>query len=234
MKGILFFSILVFSGSVLASDKFTCEYATADISVSSKLNLIIKGSASVVFDGQSFTAYRPDGTYVITPPLTEKKDGMLFLDDKTKVFAASLDKANFAVSDRIKKTTEQWAKCKISEDKKGKEKINSDVKKQMQLISTIPWNGPEANKFFLREKHLFMLSQCGWAGSVGFSTGSKPLVMIGDSFYPGEKSVFKNGEYSITFNGGSMFVSYNPQKVMGYISDAHSFTPCAVVRLGED
>jgi len=36
---------------------------------------------------------------------------MLFLDDKTKIFAASLDKSNFAVSDRIKKTTEQWAKC---------------------------------------------------------------------------------------------------------------------------
>lgn len=111
---------------------------------------------------------------------------------------------------------------------------NGEVKKDMQRIADIPWDGAEAHKFFLKETHLFMLLQCGWAGSIGFSTGSNPLVMLGDSYYPGEKSAFKNGEYSITFNGGSMFVAYNPQKVSGYISDRHSFTPCAVVRLGED
>lgn len=230
MRSVLALSLLMTFGSAVASEKLVCEYAVGDLSTPP--NLIIKGNANVLSKGKSFTAYRPDGSYVITPPLTEKKDGMIFVDDKTKVFAASQDRANFAVSDRIKKTTEQWAKCKVYQNEK--DKINSDVTKQMQLISAIPWNGPEANKFFFREKHLFMLSQCGWAGSVGFSTGSKPMVMIGDSFYPGEKSVFKNGEYSITFNGGSMSVSYNPQKVRGYISDTHSFTPCAVVRLGED
>jgi hypothetical protein len=117
----------------------------------------------------------------------------------------------------------------------AKEEIReAEVKKDMQRVADIPWGGKEANNFFMKETHLFMLLQCGWAGSVGFSTGNKPLVMLGDSYYHAEKSSFKNGEYSISFNGGSMLVAYNPQKVRGYISDRNSFTPCAAVRLGED
>ncbi|WP_312631698.1 hypothetical protein [Pantoea piersonii] len=110
----------------------------------------------------------------------------------------------------------------------------AEVKKDMQRIADIPWGGKEASKFFMNETHLFMLLECGWAGSVGFSTGNKPLVMLGDSYYHADKSSFKDGEYSISFNGGSMLVAYNPQKVKGYISDRNSFTPCAAVRLGED
>lgn len=109
-----------------------------------------------------------------------------------------------------------------------------EAKKDAQRIANVPWGGKEADKFFMKETHLFMLLQCGWAGSVGFSTGNKPQVMLGDSYYHADKSSFKDGEYSITFNGGSMSVTYNPQKVSGYISDRHSFTPCAAVRLGED
>jgi len=116
----------------------------------------------------------------------------------------------------------------------AKEELRKDdVKQEMQRIASIPWDGNEAKRFFLQERHLFMLSSCGWAGSVGFSTGSKPLVLLGDSYYPGEKSEFKNGEYSITFNNRSMKVAYSPQKVKAYISDARSFTPCEAVRLGE-
>ena len=117
----------------------------------------------------------------------------------------------------------------------AKEEVkNTEIKKDMQRIASIPWVGAEANKFFMKETHLFMLLECGWAGNVGFSTGAKPLVMLGSSYYQGDKSSFKGGEYSITFNGGSMRVAYNPQKVSGYISDVNSFTPCAAVRLGED
>lgn len=232
MKSVFAFGLLMVSGLAVASEKLSCEYSVGDLSASPKL--FIKGNANVLFDGKTFTAYRPDGSYVITPPLNEKKDGMIFVDDKTKVFAASIDRSNFAISDRIKKTTEQWAKCLLDNDKIENDITKSDVKKQMNRIASIPWGGKEANKFFLKETHLFMLLECGWAGSVGFSTGSKPLVMLGDSYYEGDKSSFKNGEYFITFNGGSMRVAYNPQKVSGYISDAHSFTPCAAVRLGED
>lgn len=113
------------------------------------------------------------------------------------------------------------------------EQRKDEVKQDTQKISSIPWGGNEAKRFFMQERHLFMLSSCGWAGSVGFSTGSKPLVLLGDSYYPGDKSEFKNGEYTITFNNGSMRVAYSPQKVKAYISDARSFTPCEAVRLGE-
>ena len=92
---------LMASGVVVANEKLFCEFATGDLSSSSAL--LIKGNANVMFDGKSFTAYRTDGSYIVSPPLTEKKDGMIFVDDKTKVFAASQDKSNFAVSDRIKK-----------------------------------------------------------------------------------------------------------------------------------
>jgi len=110
----------------------------------------------------------------------------------------------------------------------------TELKRDMQRIASIPWGGAEANKFFMKESHLFMLLECGWAGNVGFSTGSKPIVLLGSSYYTSEKSSFKDGEYKIIFNGGSMSVSYNPKKVSGYISDRHSFTPCSAVRLGED
>ncbi|HED3401845.1 TPA: hypothetical protein ACIJUA_003940 [Klebsiella pneumoniae] len=232
MRIFIALSLLMVSGAAVASEKLVCEYAVG--ALSTPPNLLTKGNANVIFDGKSFTAYRLDGSFVVTPPLTEKKDGMIFVDDKTKVFAASLDISNFAVSDRIKKTTEQWDKCSVDVAKDGPDRTKSDVKEQMKRIASIPWGGKEAHKFFLKETHLFMLLECGWAGSVGFSTGYKPLVMIGESYYQGESASFKNGEYSITFNGGSMRVAYNPQKVSGYISDAHSFTPCSAVRLGED
>ncbi|EMG3208417.1 TPA: hypothetical protein UOJ16_000788 [Klebsiella pneumoniae] len=109
MRIFIALSLLMVSGAAVASEKLVCEYAVG--ALSTPPNLLTKGNANVIFDGKSFTAYRLDGSFVVTPPLTEKKDGMIFVDDKTKVFAASLDRSNFAVSDRIKKTTEQWAKC---------------------------------------------------------------------------------------------------------------------------
>lgn len=234
MKKIAIATLLLVSGGASATDVLTCNYAKADISKGANAPMIPLGSAKVEFNGDSFKAFRPGGSYLSTPPLTTKKDGILLLDDKTKVFVASIDKSEFAVSDRISKTTEQWANCSVNNNQIENDRAKLDTKEQMKRIALIPWGGKEANKFFLKETHLFMLLECGWAGSVGFSTGHKPLVMLGDSYYQGDKSSFKNDEYSITFNGGSMRVAYNPQKVSGYISDAHSFTPCAAVRLGED
>ncbi|MCT9843747.1 hypothetical protein N7563_06685 [Leclercia adecarboxylata ATCC 23216 = NBRC 102595] len=106
---------LILSGTAGVSnavDILHCDYAKGVLSDASSLSLNPMGSGNVEFNGKSFKAVRPDGSYVITSPLTTSKPGMIFLDDKTKVFAASLDKSNFAVSDRIAKTTEQWANCK--------------------------------------------------------------------------------------------------------------------------
>lgn len=43
-----------------------------------------------------------------------------------------------------------------------------------------------------------MLLQYGWTGSVGFSTGNKPLVMLSDSYYHAEKPAFTR---DVTFSG---------------------------------
>lgn len=217
-----------------AAAVLNCEYAKADLTKGVGAPFIPGGKSKVEFDGKSFKAFRPGGNYVLSPQLTDRKNGLLYLDDKTKIFAAHPNSTEFAVSDRIAKTTEQWANCSVNDYEKEQDRTKLDIKEQMNRIASIPWGGVEANKFFLKETHLFMLMECGWAGSVGFSTGPKPLVMLGSSYYQGDKSSFKSGEYSITFNGGSMRVAYNPQKVSGYISDANSFTPCAAVRLGED
>lgn len=65
--------------------------------------MVQMGKANVEFDGKSFKAYRSDGSFTFTPPLTTPSNGMLILDDKTKVFAAASDKSSFAISDRIGK-----------------------------------------------------------------------------------------------------------------------------------
>lgn len=87
MRGFITLSLLMASGVAVANENLVCEYAVGDFS--SPPTLLTKGSANVIFNGKSFTAYRPGGSYVVSPPLTEKKDGMIFIDDKTKVFAAS-------------------------------------------------------------------------------------------------------------------------------------------------
>ncbi|MDG1643480.1 hypothetical protein [Klebsiella huaxiensis] len=117
----------------------------------------------------------------------------------------------------------------------AKEEVRSEgVKEEMRRIAAIPWSGTEANRFFLKETHYFMLLECGWAGTVGFATGKAPTVLLGSSYYPGESATFKNGQYKIIFNGGSMAITYNPQLVKGAVLGGHSFTPCSVVRLGEE
>lgn len=87
MRGFITLSLLMASGVAVANENLVCEYAVGDFS--SPPTLLTKGSANVIFNGKSFTAYRRGGSYVVSPPLTEKKDGMIFIDDKTKVFAAS-------------------------------------------------------------------------------------------------------------------------------------------------
>ena len=81
MRGFITLSLLMASGVAVANENLVCEYAVGDFS--SPPTLLTKGSANVIFNGKSFTAYRPGGSYVVSPPLTEKKDGMIFIDDKT-------------------------------------------------------------------------------------------------------------------------------------------------------
>lgn len=111
---------------------------------------------------------------------------------------------------------------------------DASIKNEMKRLAAIPWSGHEAAHFFLKERHYFLLMECGWAGSVGFSTGKQATVLLGSSYYKGEKATFTDGMYKLTFNGGSMAVTYRPQAVKGDVRDLHSVTPCELVKLGED
>ncbi|MEG1350647.1 MAG: hypothetical protein RSD49_21710 [Hafnia sp.] len=104
-------SFLAISSNVFGAEILSCDYAKSDISKGADAPMVPGGKANVEFDGKSFKATRPTGSVVISPIISERKNGMLFLDDKTKVFAASLSKTDFAISDRIARTTEQWANC---------------------------------------------------------------------------------------------------------------------------
>lgn len=96
----------------IAAERLQCDYSTADISNWPNSKMVGHGKGIVESGDNSFKAIRPDGTYSVSPILTSSKDGMIFLDDKTKIFAASINKDDFAISDRIAKKTEQWANCK--------------------------------------------------------------------------------------------------------------------------
>lgn len=203
MRGFIALSLLMASGVAVANEKLVCEYAVGDFS--SPPTLLTKGSANVKFDGKSFTVYRPDGSYIVSPPLTEKKDGMIFVDDKTKVFAASQDKSNFAVSDRIKKTTEQWAKCEIDKASALQKKSEDE----MRMVESL--SGAKAKSFFMKEKHAFTTNCLVWE-DVTMITGRYPAMIIAGSVMMGKNPRWDGREYSFTFNGGSMMARFVPSE----------------------
>lgn len=203
MRSVIALSLLMASSAAVASEKLVCEYAIGDLSTPPKL--LIKGKANVIFDGKSFTAYRSDGSYVVTPPLTENKDTMIFVDDKTKVFAASQDSSNFAVSDRIKKTTEQWAKCSI--DKSSA--IQRKSENEMEIVESL--SGAKAKSYFMKEKHAFTTNCLVWE-DVTMITGSYPAMIIAGSVMMGKNPRWDGNEYSFTFNNGSMIARFKPSE----------------------
>lgn len=91
------FSFLMVLGVVVVNENFVCEYVVGDFFLF--LIFFIKGSVNVIFNGKFFIVYRSGGFYVVSLLLIEKKDGMIFIDDKIKVFVVSQDKFNFVVFD---------------------------------------------------------------------------------------------------------------------------------------
>ncbi|MEH2761293.1 hypothetical protein QE246_30465, partial [Klebsiella pneumoniae] len=66
MRGFIALIFLMASGVAVANEKLFCEFSAGDLS--SSPDLLIKGNANVMFDGKSFTAYRTDGSYIVSPP----------------------------------------------------------------------------------------------------------------------------------------------------------------------
>lgn len=91
---------------------YLCQYAIAAIQNGRIGALRVLGSAEVTFYVDSFKANRLNGTYLLSPKL--KTNGKLMMaDDKSKVYAFDSSLMNFAISDRIARSTEQWDRCKL-------------------------------------------------------------------------------------------------------------------------
>ncbi|EPK1680412.1 hypothetical protein ACRAOD_22970 [Raoultella ornithinolytica] len=78
--------------------------------------LRVMGNAEVTMYLDSFKANRLNGTYLISPKL-ETKGKLMTADDKSKVYAYDSWLMNFAISDRIARSTEQWDHCKLVHNK---------------------------------------------------------------------------------------------------------------------
>ncbi|WP_245004266.1 MULTISPECIES: hypothetical protein [Enterobacteriaceae] len=90
---------------------YLCQYAIAAIQNGRIGALRVLGRAEVTLHVDSFKANRLNGTYLLSPKL--KTNGKLMMaDDKSKVYAYDSSLMNFAISDRIARSTEQWEHCK--------------------------------------------------------------------------------------------------------------------------
>ncbi|MDR9891507.1 hypothetical protein O7047_14885 [Pseudenterobacter timonensis] len=90
---------------------YLCQYAIAARENGSIGVLRVLGNAEVTLYVDSFKANRLNGTYLLSPKL--KFNGKFMMaDDKSKVYVYDPSLMNFAISDRIARSTEQWDRCK--------------------------------------------------------------------------------------------------------------------------
>ncbi|MEG2266487.1 hypothetical protein [Citrobacter gillenii] len=90
---------------------YLCQYAIAAIQNGRIGALRVLGSAEVTLYVDSFKANRLNGTYLLSPTL-KTSGNLMMVDDKSKVYAYDSSLMNFAISDRIARSTEQWDSCK--------------------------------------------------------------------------------------------------------------------------
>lgn len=205
MEKLLVVPFFLFCFSVSANDFYNCQYAKANTPDRAVAPLSMPMPSKVEVSAKSIKLYRPDGSYVSSPRLSESKNNLLMADDGSKVYAAAKDRTNFAVSDRIAKTTEQWDKCSLSIDEERLAKI----KTEMEYVETM--NSAQAKKYFLREKHAFATNCLAW-DDVTMITGPNPAMLIAGSVNMGKKPNWDGKEYSFIFNGGSMIARFTPSK----------------------
>lgn len=195
--------VLLIGGPAFAAETLKCEYAKADMSKGAGAPMIPYGNGKVEFDGKSFKAIRPVGSFIISPELSDGKNGMLFFDDKIKVFAASSGKTEFAVSDRIAKTTEQWANCKVDEEQALQQRGDAEIAAVEKL------SGAKAKSYFISEKHAFTTNCLVW-NDVTMITGKAPAMLIAGAVHMGSNPKWDGKEYSFKFNSGSMIARFTP------------------------
>ncbi|EGT3573118.1 hypothetical protein PYX06_00790 [Citrobacter amalonaticus] len=95
---------------------YLCQYAIAAIQNGRIGALRMLGNAEVTLYTYSFKANRLNGTYLLSPKL-KSYGKLLMTDDKSKVYAYDSSLMNFAISDRIARSTEQWDHCILLNNK---------------------------------------------------------------------------------------------------------------------
>ena len=116
MRKIIYTALVsLFCFNANASETYQCMYSIASIEGGRMGQMSAPSLSNVEILGQSIKLYRPDGSATVSPPLTKNTPSALMSDDGIRVYAESNNKESFAVSDRIKKTTEQWDKCSIEQ-----------------------------------------------------------------------------------------------------------------------
>ncbi|EIX9750935.1 TPA: hypothetical protein RRH84_004369 [Klebsiella pneumoniae] len=98
------------------SKTYLCQYSIAAIKNGRIGALRVQGSAEVTLYVDSFKANRLNGTYLLSPKL-KPNGNLMTADDKSKVYAYDSWLRNFAISDRIARSTEQWDHCKLVQNK---------------------------------------------------------------------------------------------------------------------
>ncbi|HAV1851648.1 hypothetical protein [Enterobacter hormaechei] len=98
--------------SAATTKTYLCQYAIASVQNGKIGSLSVLGNAKVNLYTDSFKAFRMNGTYLISPKLNTNGK-LMMADDKSKVYAYDPRLLNFAISDRIARSTEQWDRCKL-------------------------------------------------------------------------------------------------------------------------
>jgi len=116
MNRILCIPLILISSQVYSADKYQCDYSIGNIKNGVLENITPLGRSTVEVGVEGFKAFRPDGSFLVSPKLSKKNDQLLFSDDKSKVYGANTKNTDFAISDRISQKTEQWERCTSNKD----------------------------------------------------------------------------------------------------------------------
>jgi hypothetical protein len=139
--------ILSTCGVASALETYECTYSKAALDNGKVGQMYGAMPAKVEVNGESIKTFRPDGSFIISPPLTKKSGPLSMADDGSKVYAAANDSVSFAVSDRIAKVTEQWEKCGIPKNSEPEKKPDVGIpvsEKEISLIKSL--NGVDSLK----------------------------------------------------------------------------------------
>lgn len=136
MKRAIFTLCMLSSCAVYADGDFQCTYAKADIINGQMGPLTVGGKSKVSIINESMKAFRPDGSYIYSPPIKDDKGATWMASDGSKFYAVSKDFTNFSISDKIARKTEQWSECTlVRSESNNSEKVTKPAKWETRKLT---------------------------------------------------------------------------------------------------